>query len=194
MRLQISEILKNSKFRAKGAEAKNVFDAILDSDLPPQELTLPRLQHEAATLIGAGVETTNRSLSVASFHISNNPTILYKLQQELENAIPDPKQMPRLEKLEQLPYLSACIEEGEFPPPINAILILGSSVYLTLHTAFRLSYGTSQRAHRVSDSISITYGSYTIPPGTIVSMDNVRIDYQSSLCFFLILFIVCSLA
>lgn len=36
-----------------------------------------------------------------------------------------------------------------------------------------MSYGVSQRAHRVSDHITLQYGKYVIPPGTTISMDNV---------------------
>lgn len=102
----------------KAAKAENsgktVFATLLDSDLPPEELSLTRLQHEAISLIGAGIETTKRALSVASFHILDNPAILARLREELISAIPNPESPPPLEVYEKLPYLSACIEEGAF--------------------------------------------------------------------------------
>ena len=112
MKRQISEHLKSpSEKDPERVQKPTVFRAILDSNLPPQELSLERLQHEAITLIGAGVETVRWALAVASFHILDNPRVLHQLQEELKDAIPDTTEIPNLEKLEQLPYLSACIEE-----------------------------------------------------------------------------------
>ncbi|KAI4148930.1 MAG: hypothetical protein LQ340_004868 [Diploschistes diacapsis] len=111
MRRQISHILENPQLESKDSRRKTVFKALLESDLPPQELSPLRLQHEATTIIGAGVETTRWALSVGCFHILNTPAIFQRLRKELEEAIPDPDEMPSLEKLEQLPYLAACIEE-----------------------------------------------------------------------------------
>lgn len=109
MRDQISAILSDRKV---DQSAKTVFAALLDSSLPAEELSLTRLQQEASALIGAGIETTKRALSVASFYILDNPTILARLREELISAIPDPQTPPPLYVYEKLPFLSACIEEG----------------------------------------------------------------------------------
>ena len=116
MRRQIVSILDNQHSYMKESERKTVFRALLESNLPPQELSPLRLQHEATTIIGAGVETTRWALTVGSFHIINNPEIFRKLRAELEAAIPDPQSMPSLERLEQLPYLDACVQECKFGP------------------------------------------------------------------------------
>ena len=91
-----------------------MFGALLDSKLPPSELTLTRLQHEAISVIGAGLETTRWALSVACFHLLDNKDILSRLKEELSAAIPDPGSMPTLSELQRLPWLSACIEESKF--------------------------------------------------------------------------------
>lgn len=109
---QISTILRDRKASNAEKSSQTVFAALLDSDLPPEDLSLTRLQEEARALIGAGIETTKRALSVASFHILDNPAILKRLREELISAIPDSKNPPPLEVYEKLPYLSACIEEG----------------------------------------------------------------------------------
>lgn len=114
MRDQISATLNGRKVAAYDNFAKTIFATLLDSSLPANELSLPRLQNEAIGLIGAGVETTKRALSVGSFHILENPAILTRLREELISAIPDPHTPPPLYVYEKLPYLSACIEEGEF--------------------------------------------------------------------------------
>ncbi|KAE8154551.1 cytochrome P450 [Aspergillus avenaceus] len=153
---QISDILRKDK--EKSFEKKNVFNALLDSDLPPQELTLPRLQQEAITVIGAGFDTTRYALSVASFHIINTPGIYKRLRDELEAAIPDPSNIPSLTELEKLPYLTGCIQE-----------------------CVRMSYGVSQRAFRISDKISLTYKDFVIPPGTVISMDNYSVAHDEEI-------------
>lgn len=170
MRRQISHILENPQLESKDSRRKTVFKALLESDLPPQELSPLRLQHEATTIIGAGVETTRWALSVGCFHILNTPAIFQRLRKELEEAIPDPDEMPSLEKLEQLPYLAACIEECE-RSSLSPFLCNSNNV--PRRSACRMSYGTSQRGHRISDHMYIAYGAYVIPPMTVISMDNV---------------------
>ena len=107
---QISTILEGKT--SEGKQHDTVFKALLESDLPSSELSQTRLQHEAISVTGAGIETTMRALSVASFHIIANPQIFRSLREELSNAIPDPSSPPSWDELGQLPYLSACIEEG----------------------------------------------------------------------------------
>ena len=91
-----------------------IFSQILNSKLPPEDLSQQRLQHEAMSLIGAGIETTNWVLSAACYHIISNPNVRERLVDELKTAIPDAGVMPPQEDLEKLRYLSACIEECEF--------------------------------------------------------------------------------
>ncbi len=91
-----------------------MFADLLDSNLPPQELTAIRLQHEAITVVGAGLETTKWTLTVAFYYILADPTIHKRLREELETAIPDPSVIPSWSQLQRLPYLSACVEEGTF--------------------------------------------------------------------------------
>ena len=111
---QISSILKGKNKDEK--QHNTVFSALLDSDLPPSELSQTRLEHEAISVTGAGIETTMRALSVASFHIIANPPIFERLREELVNWIPDPSNPPSWDELNQAPYLSACIEEGTHHP------------------------------------------------------------------------------
>lgn len=133
---------------------ESLFTALLESDLPPSELSLKRLQHEAISVIGAGIETTMYTLSTCSYHLLANPDILAKLKAELLAAIPDAEQIPRLEALTQLPYLNNVVNE-----------------------ALRFSYGTPQRIPRLSPtpmvySSKFTSGEYHLPVGTVVSMDH----------------------
>ena len=136
MRRQIAEHLKHPRTKDLERPQKTVFSAVLESDLPPKELSIERLQHEAINLIGAGLKTTRWACTVGSFHILNNPPIFCRLQEELKEAIPDITQMPGLEKLEQLPYLSACVEECKF---FTMHLSLPKIVQLTMSSTSQLS-------------------------------------------------------
>ena len=107
---QISEILQSSTEEEKKPET--VFKALLEMGLPVAEVSQTRLLHEAISVVVAGIETTMRALSVASFHILADPPILQRLRQELVDVFPDPHNPPSLEELNKLPYLSGCVEEG----------------------------------------------------------------------------------
>ncbi|KAJ2996575.1 hypothetical protein NUW58_g937 [Xylaria curta] len=151
-----AQILRAKLVHASGGKKPGVqqslFTALLGSNLPPRELETERLQHEAIAVIGAGVETTSYSLSLGSYHILSNRDILSMLKKELNEAIPDPRDIPNINTLMQLPYLTCVVNES-----------------------LRFSYGTTQRIPRLSPTL-ITYSShnadYHLPVGSIVSMDN----------------------
>ena len=98
----------------KSVAHRTVLSSLIDSDLPTPEKSLIRLQQEAAGIVGAGIETTKTTLSLATFHILDNPQILGRLQQELRTAFLDASKPPSLSVLEKLPYLTAVLLEGEF--------------------------------------------------------------------------------
>jgi cytochrome P450 len=91
---------------------KTIFSELLNSDLPPEELSVERLGEEANITLGAATETTKGALTVATFHLLNNPTLHKKLRDELVSAIPEKDTILPLSELEKLPYLTACIQEG----------------------------------------------------------------------------------
>lgn len=94
-------------------QADTIFTSIIQSDIPKSEITVERLQHEAISVVGAGIETTQRTLTITVFYILDNPEVHKRLRQELIEAIPDPNQMPSWEALEKLPFLTACLHECE---------------------------------------------------------------------------------
>jgi cytochrome P450 len=132
--------------------ALSLFTALLESDLPPSELTTQRLQHEAISVIVAGVETTMYTLSTCSYHLLANPQILAKLKDELVTAISNADEIPDIDSLMQLPYLTNMVNE-----------------------ALRFGYGTPQRIPRLSPT-PMVYASpdaeYDLPVESIVSMDH----------------------
>lgn len=134
-----------------------IFAELLESNLPPQEKSIPRLGDEAQLMLGAGIETVGWSFAVITFHVLNNPNIFVKLRTELEEALPYAKKPLEWQKLEKLPYLSACIQEG-----------------------IRLAYGVSSRNPRISPNKATTYKEWTIPAGTPVSMTIVDVHHDEN--------------
>jgi cytochrome P450 len=90
---------------------------------------------------------------VALFYLISVPETLRKLKMELKEAIQDPSAIIPLASLEQLPYLTACIQES-----------------------LRLSYGVSTRLQRVSPDEVLLFNDgqrdWKIPPGTPISMTS----------------------
>lgn len=146
----------NSQDKSVGPTGKDsVYHSVLDDPaLPPSEKKLLRLEQEGALLVLAGAESPAKTLNIIFYHLLANLSILSKLRSELDTIIaPD-----SWAQLDQLPYLSAIIEEGN-----------------------RLSFGVTARTARIShESLKYTPSihvssphndkSFSIPPGTPVSV------------------------
>ncbi|KAK5954220.1 hypothetical protein OHC33_004793 [Knufia fluminis] len=146
IRKQVNEIVVKN---ASGKKADGtIFQAVLDSDLPPSEKTIDRLQDEGQTLVGAGSETTAKSLAMITFFLASAPKKLQKLREEIKTIGPEPDGSFVLAKLEQLPYLTACITEG-----------------------VRMMSGVTTRLPRVAHE-PMKYREWEIPTGTPVSQMN----------------------
>jgi cytochrome P450 len=98
----------------KDASHPTILKELIDSNLPPQEKTMERLQHEGQVIVGAGLETVKLTMCVALFHILDKPEIKHLLDAELLKAWPDVDYPPTLTELESLPYLTAVIQEGRY--------------------------------------------------------------------------------
>jgi cytochrome P450 len=177
---------------------------MMDSGLPPHELTAQRLQHEGQGLVGAGMETTRAGLTTATFWIIETPHIFKRLREELEKAIPDPNVIPPLAELEALPYLSGCIMECKHH--ISFFFIFACIICLSRefpnarprltnnHLGLRLSYGVAQRSPRVSYNQAFTYTvpasappshhpgkTYTIPTGCVMGMSTPLMHHNETI-------------
>ncbi|OKL60424.1 hypothetical protein UA08_03974 [Talaromyces atroroseus] len=129
---------------AKGNKSSGtIFQAMLDSNLPPEEKSTARLIDEGQSVVGAGSETTAGTLSVILFHLLQDKGLFYKLRQELASR--PSKGSSLLQDLEKLPYLTAIIYEG-----------------------LRLNVGVMSRSPRIAHEI-VQYHDWQIPPGTPVS-------------------------
>jgi cytochrome P450 len=89
---------------------------LLTSDLSPTERAPRRVRQEIITMAGAGIDTVRWALSTACFHILDSPDVLKCLRAELVEAIPDGEDVPSLARLEQLPYLDACVQKCRETP------------------------------------------------------------------------------
>ena len=97
------------------ASHPTVFRALLDSRLPPEEKTWQRFNDEALAVVGAGLETVKNVVKVAVCHVllPESKHMLERLKAEIVEVWPDPSVRVLLPQLEELPYLSAVIWEGE---------------------------------------------------------------------------------
>lgn len=130
---------------------------MLNSDLPDSEKTVLRLQQEAQVIIGAAILTSSWAMSVASFHLANQPETAQRLREELVNAIPDPSSTLDWQQLERLPYLTGVMREG-----------------------IRLAYGIASRIPRVAYR-DVNFRDWVIPAGTPISMTIVDMNHDESI-------------
>ncbi|TVY82412.1 Cyrochrome P450 monooxygenase [Lachnellula suecica] len=145
--------------RSSKTDRETIFHHLLESDLPESEKHNQRLINEAIVLIGAGSHTVAWALTVATYHMLSNTSILRNLKQELSAAKKSKggKALTLLE-LEKLPYLTAVIKEG-----------------------LRLSYGTSSRLPRRAPDSVLRYKDWVIPAGTSVSVSIVMMHHDESI-------------
>ena len=150
--MQIRHVTSGQNDRHKTVAHKTVFHEILHSNLDPIELFPDRLKHDGASIIGAGVDTTKTTLSVACYHILANPDIHARLREELEAAMPVPAAPLSLTELECLPYLTAVTKECTLPIYSSTI---NSNRHPNYDTALRLAIGIAQRLRRINPSAPI---------------------------------------
>ena len=109
---QIIKILYGENEGHKDVAHKTVFNDILASRLPAEEKSAIRLQQEAVSIVGAAIDTTRATITLATFYILSNPEIERRLVEELHVSFPDPSVTPTLSEIERLPYLTAILQEG----------------------------------------------------------------------------------
>lgn len=60
----------------------------------------------------AGTDTTSTTLSYILWELSCRRDIMLRLQQELDAKMDDPRMIPDIRELQELPFLTAVIKEG----------------------------------------------------------------------------------
>lgn len=164
---QIADIQSPTNSAHKHVSHTTIFHEILASKLPASEKSATRLWQDGQVTVIAGTLTTAWALSVTTFHLLTLPDVLRTLKAELAAAMPDPAVAPPLATLEQLPYLTAVIQEG-----------------------LRLSCGVSSRLSRIAPDEDLVFAdaaagagrAWTIPRGTPVGMTSLLAHYDAA-CF-----------
>ncbi|KAK3653622.1 hypothetical protein LTR56_004477 [Elasticomyces elasticus] len=128
----------------------NVLQAIFNSTLPEEEKTFSRVAGEAMIFVGAGTETTGRTLAVTLYNILASSEVHDRLLEEIRTVIPESRSpLPPATQLEQLPYLTAVIQEG-----------------------LRISHGVAGRLARIAPDEDLNYHGHQMPRGTTFSQSN----------------------
>jgi cytochrome P450 len=105
--------------------AKDLLDIILnasESDLSPQYL-----RDEIITFMGAGHETTATTTMWTLYELCRHPSILVKLQQEIDGILGNPTSTDRIEviiyeNINKFEYLTAVVKESlRLHPPVSMI-------------------------------------------------------------------------
>ncbi|KAL3471911.1 cytochrome P450 [Aspergillus californicus] len=145
---QLTEAKRARTTTQKSPGRLTLFRHLVDSDLPPSELTDTRLSREAQVLIGAGTMTTAGTMGFLCYYILSNPSIRTRMEDELRPLMAKyPAVKPTWAELEKLPYFQAVIKEG-----------------------LRLSYGTMHRRPRVCPTEPLVFKEWVIPAGVPVGM------------------------
>ena len=156
---QIRAIMTSNNRDLKQDHSSNIFQELLNSDVPTEERSIDRLTDEGITLVGAGTNSTSHVLSATVYHVLANPIILQNIRKELQEIMPhDFSAQAFLTRLEHLPFLTASIMEG-----------------------LRLSNAASHRNIRVAPDRSLKFHNWIIPPGVATGMTPYMIHMNPNL-------------
>jgi cytochrome P450 len=148
---QVRDIRDGLNEGHKAAAHATIFHEMLNSDQPESEKTDARLGDEAQLIVAAGLVTTSRALTVGSYHLIANPTIVANLRAELQGADINLNQLD-WNRLVSLPYLHGIV-----------------------HESIRLAHEITTRSPRLAPDQELRYGEYVIARNTPVSMTTVDI-------------------
>ena len=113
LRAQVSEVVENPESLEKTSHPIT-YHRLLDSEAN-KATGIPlagSLYEEAQALLFGGSESSGNTCTIGLFHALQDPEILRKLKSELSGSWPRLMDMPSLEELEKLPYLTAFIKES----------------------------------------------------------------------------------
>ncbi|KAK1758505.1 cytochrome P450 CYP542B3 [Echria macrotheca] len=173
-----------------------IFHDLLSSKLlPPPEKSTRRLAEEGQVLVQAGTLTSSWALTLATFHLLDQPLLLRRLRDELCAAIPDPSDDPGsfdLPRLEALPLLRAIVKEtlrhdigaaGRSPRTIPSVRENGGEevVYIDRETGkeYRFSPGTvvSMTAYKTLTDPDIFEDPFAFRPDRWLDGDEGKIQF-----------------
>ena len=139
----------------------DMFQTILNSNLPPEEKTQERLAQEGFTIHLGGGGTTAHILVNATYHLlANKDTALAKLKRELATAMIDPNVRLEVKVLEKLPYLV-----GHQLPRSERQSTNSHKQAAVVKESLRISGLITSRAPLISPKEPLNYGGWQIPAG-----------------------------
>jgi len=113
----------------------------------------------------AGTDTTSTSLAFFCWELTRRPDIMKKLQLEIDEVMPDTKTLPDITTLQDLPYLSAFIKEGERTAAISILQPLHLSG-LRMYTAAPSLLERVVPSPKNGELFDLM--GYSVPEGTVV--------------------------
>ncbi|KAI0965824.1 cytochrome P450 [Xylaria arbuscula] len=149
---QAAERLK--RYQA-GEKLDDFFQALMeDKNGSPNNLEWGEIVSEVGAIINAGADTTAMALTQNLYLLIKHPQVLETLRQELDSVLDPDEVVASFDKIKDLPYLRACIDEGLriMPPtaaglprrtPAEGAQIMGewiagnTSVNMTIYAAHR---------------------------------------------------------
>ena len=152
-------IRRREDFKSNAAISdRSLMQAFIESDLPEQDKTAPRLMREALLATAAGTHTTAQTLKIATFYVLEDRELFNDFMAQLEELIPDPASSTSLKDLENVPLLVAIMYES-----------------------LRTFSGSMHRLARIFPNRPLNYRQWVIPPGTPVSMAPYDVHYDSDI-------------
>lgn len=142
---------------------RTIFMEILDSDLPPKEKSVGRLNAEAFLVLGAGTDPTTRNLTVALYYILADKNILKRAREELKDVMPRPDSPVTVADLEALPFFVSGSSLLPFPNKIQTLTQIASRSSLLASPRVSVLPMPSRPAHHASPQTtrySITNGRF----------------------------------
>lgn len=122
----------------------------------------------------AGSDTTTISISYFFWELSRRADIVAKLQAEIDQAMPDPRSIPDIAVLRELPYLNAFIKEGmcspcpPSPPRAKLTTRTGLRVHGAVPSLLERVVPASPSKNGASNA-SFDLMGYALPPGTVIA-------------------------
>lgn len=87
----------------------------------PNNLPWGEIVAEVSVIINAGADTTAIALSHVMYQLIKHPDVLQKLREEVDNALEEDEVVAPYDKVRNLPYLRACLDESlRLVPPTSA--------------------------------------------------------------------------
>jgi cytochrome P450 len=105
---------------AEKEERSDLLSLMIDSSDASNPITDEEIVDEALTFLFAGYDTTSSSLSWLFYHLSRNPDVMKKVQDELDAVLEG--EDPTVEKIAKLNYTRNVVKESMRLTPVVPLL------------------------------------------------------------------------